>query len=103
VEYEREAEPLPKPGQRFAVPDSAGQLVAVIETTAVRVLRLAEVDLDHALGEGEGYTSVAGWRAAHERFWQSPEMLAELGDPGFTVDDETLVVAETFRLAADGT
>jgi uncharacterized protein YhfF len=75
----------------------------VIETTGVRVLRLAEVDLDHALGEGEGYTSVAGWRAAHERFWHSPEMRAELGDPGFTVSDDTLVVAETFRLAAGAT
>lgn len=103
VEYEREAEPLPEPGQRFAVPDSAGQLVAVIETTAIRVLRLAEVDLAHALGEGEGYTSVAGWRAAHERFWRSPEIRAELGDPGFTVNDETLVVAETFRLTEDTT
>jgi uncharacterized protein YhfF len=103
AEYEGEAGPLPEPGQRFAVPDSAGQLVAVIETTGVRVLRLAEVDLDHALGEGEGYTSVAGWRAAHERFWHSPEMRAELGDPGFTVSDDTLVVAETFRLAAGAT
>jgi uncharacterized protein YhfF len=103
VEYEREAEPLAEPGQRFAVPDSAGQLVAVIETTAIRVLRLAEVDLAHALGEGEGYTSVAGWRAAHERFWHSPEIRAELGDPGFTVNDETLVVAETFRLTEDTT
>jgi len=66
---EYDGEPLPKPGQRFAVPDSGGQRVAVIETIAVRVLRLAEVDLAHALGEGEGYTSVAGWRAAHEPFW----------------------------------
>src|SRR5579862_7366148 len=66
VEYEDEGEPLPEPGGRYAVADSAGQLVAVIETTAVRVLRLAEVDLAHALGEGEGYTTVAGWRTAHE-------------------------------------
>jgi uncharacterized protein YhfF len=103
TEYERAGEPPPAPGRRHAVADSAGHLVAVIETTGVRVLRLAEVDLDHALGEGEGYTSVAGWRAAHERFWHSPEMRAELGDPGFTVSDDTLVVAETFRLAADAT
>jgi ASCH domain-containing protein len=43
--------------------DSAGNRVAVIELTAVRVVRLAEVDLAHAVGEGEGYTSVAEWRA----------------------------------------
>ena len=78
--------------------DSAGQLVAVIETTAVRVLRLAAVDLAHALGEGEGYTTVAGWRAAHEEFWHSPQVRAERGDPEFTVNDDTLVVAEAFRL-----
>lgn len=98
VEYEDEGEPLPEPGGRYAVADSAGQLVAVIETTAVRVLRLAEVDLAHALGEGEGYTTVAGWRTAHEEFWHSPEVRAERGDPEFTVSDDTLVVAEAFRL-----
>jgi len=70
----------------------------VIETTAVRVLRLADVDLAHAVGEGEGYASVAEWRAGHERFWHSAQMRAAMDDPGFTVDDDTLVVAEEFRL-----
>ena len=96
--YEREQEPLPHPGLRQVVVDSAGKPVAVIETTAVRVVRLADVDLAHALGEGEGYTSVAEWRAGHEEFWHSAEMRAELDDPEFTVDDDTLVMAETFRL-----
>ena len=72
--------------------------VAVIETTGVRVVRLGDVDTDHALGEGEGFTSVAEWRADHERFWHSAEIREELGDPDFTVDDDTLVVAQTFRL-----
>ena len=103
ADYERENEPLPQPGLRQVVIDSAGNPVTVIETTAVRVLRLGEVDLDHALGEGEGFTTVAEWRTGHEQFWHSPEMRAELGDPGFTVSDDTLVVAETFRLAADAT
>ncbi|MFY9933729.1 MAG: ASCH domain-containing protein, partial [Streptosporangiaceae bacterium] len=80
------------------VVDSAGRPVAVIETTAVRVIRLADVDLAHALGEGEGYESVAEWRAGHERFWHSAEMRAAMGDPEFTVGDDTLVVAQTFRL-----
>ena len=78
--------------------DSAGNRVAVIELTAVRVIRLADVDLAHALGEGEGYTSVAEWRAGHEGFWHSAEMRAALDDPDFTVDDDTLLVAEEFRL-----
>ena len=98
ADYEREGSPLPQPGQREAVVDSAGNRVAVIELTAVRVVRLADVDLAHAVGEGEGYTSVAEWRAGHEEFWHSAEMRAALGDPDFTVDDDTLLVAEEFRL-----
>lgn len=101
AEYERENEPLPGPGLRQVVIDSAGEPVAVIETTAVRVMRLADVDLDHALGEGEGYTSVAEWRAGHEQFWHSAEIRQEVGDPMFTVDDDTLVVAQEFRLVRD--
>ena len=78
--------------------DSIGRPVAVIETTAVRVMRLADVDLDHAVGEGEGFTSVAEWRAAHEQFRHSAEICQALGDPAFTADDDTLVVASQFRL-----
>jgi uncharacterized protein YhfF len=96
--YERENEPLPEVGQLSAVLDSAGRRVAVIEVTEVRVVRLADVDLQHALDEGEGYKSVGQWRSGHERFWHSAEVRAEMGDPNFTVDDDTLVVAERFRL-----
>ena len=98
ADYEHEGDPLPRPGERHTVIDSAGNRVAVIETTAVRVIRLADVDLAHAVGEGEGYTSVAEWRAGHERFWHSAEYRAALGDPGFTVSDDTLIVAQSFRL-----
>lgn len=98
ADYEHEGEPLPGPGLREAVVDSAGHRVAVIETVAVRVIRLADVGLAHALGEGEGYTSVAEWRAGHERFWHSEQMRAAMDDPDFTVDDDTLVVAHEFRL-----
>jgi uncharacterized protein YhfF len=98
ADYEHEDELPPQPGQRFAVVDSAGNRVAVIETTAVRVIRVADVDLAHAVGEGEGYASVAEWRAGHEEFWHSEQGRAALDDPGFTVGDDTLVVAETFRL-----
>lgn len=96
--YERAGEPLSRPGLRQSVVDSAGHRVAVIETTAVRVIRLGDIDLAHALGEGEGYSSVAEWRAGHELFWHSAEIRSELGDPVFTVDDNTLVVAQTFSL-----
>jgi uncharacterized protein YhfF len=101
ADYEYDNEPLPHPGLRQVVVDSAGNPVAMIETTVVRVLRLGDVDLAHALGEGEGYTSVAEWRAGHERFWHSAEMREALGDPEFTVADDTLVVAQAFRLVED--
>ncbi|MGW0550593.1 ASCH domain-containing protein [Streptomyces altiplanensis] len=98
AEYEAEKEELPPAGERSVVIDSDGREVAVVELTEVRVLALGDVDLQHALDEGEGYTSVAAWRAGHERFWHSEEMREALGDPEFTVDDTTLVVAERFRV-----
>lgn len=98
ADYDHEGEPLPHPGLRQMVVDSSGNPVVAIETTAVRVIRLADVDLTHALGEGEGYKSVAEWRAGHERFWHSADMRGAMDDPEFTVDDDTLVVAQTFRL-----
>jgi uncharacterized protein YhfF len=101
ADYEHDQEPLPRAGLRQSVVDSAGTAVAVIETTAVRVMRLGDVGLAHALGEGEGYSSVAEWRAGHEQFWHSAEMRAALDDPEFTVDDDTLVVAHEFQLVRD--
>jgi uncharacterized protein YhfF len=101
ADREHEHEPLPAPGLRQVVIDSAGRPVAVTETTAARVMRLAGVDLGHAQGEGEGYASAAEWRAGHEQFWHSAEVRQELGDPAFTVDDDTLVLAQEFRLIPD--
>lgn len=97
VGYERDNEPLPTVGQRLVVVDSADRPVGVIELTDVRVVRLADVDLQHAVDEGEGDESVAQWRAGHEQFWHSDEVRAELG-ADFTVDDDTLVLAQRFRL-----
>ncbi|MEV5978049.1 ASCH domain-containing protein [Streptomyces sp. NPDC052114] len=101
ADYENDGEPLPAVGERAVVVDSADRPVAVVETTAVRVVPLSDVDLAHAVDEGEGYTTVADWRAGHERFWHSAEMRAALGDPGFTVDDATRVVLERFRIVSD--
>lgn len=101
VDYEHEGEPITEVGERSVVIDSAGNPVGIIEVTSVRVVPLAEVDLQHAIDEGEGDTTVAGWRANHESFWHSPEMRAALDDPTFTVNDTTLAVLERFHLIAD--
>lgn len=95
--YERDVEPMPHQGDREVVIDSAGEPVALIEIVKVRVVRVGDVDLAHAVGEGEGYASVADWRAGHEAYWHSDAMREYVGDPAFTVDDDTPAVALEFR------
>ena len=97
VQYAADDEELPVVGSRGAVVDSAGRPVLVVETTAVEVARLADVPLAHAVGEGEGFATVAEWRAGHEAFWTSPEVVAEL-PAGFRLDDDARIVMERFRV-----
>jgi uncharacterized protein YhfF len=99
-DYEIEGEPLPIAGARAAVVDSAGRRVAVIEVTEVRICRLGDVDLAHARDEGEGHDSVTAWRAGHEKYWHGKDYRGWLGNPDFTIDDDTLCVLERFRLLA---
>jgi uncharacterized protein YhfF len=100
VDYQRDGDALPEVGERFLVLDNDDRGVAVIETTEVRVLRVGDCDLEFARSEGEGFESVADWRAAHDRFWRSyaDEIRAHLGDPAWDVTDDTEFVAERFRL-----
>ena len=80
-------ESLPEVGERFVVLDSDERPVAVIETTEVRTAPAVQITMQFARDEGEGFESVADWRAAHESFWS-----------GIEITDDTLVVAERFRL-----
>lgn len=80
------------------VVDSGDRPVAGIETTSVRVVPLSEVDDAHAADEGENTPTVTAWRAVHEAFWHGEDMRRAMDDPGFTVDDATMVVLERFRL-----
>lgn len=100
-EHEDHREPLPTVGYLSVVVDSDERPVAVIETTEVRIVPLVEVDLAHAVAEGEGFSSVSEWREAHERFWHSPEMRRAMHNLAYTVDDATPVVLERFRVIAD--
>lgn len=97
-EYLREGRPLEEPGSRSLVIDSDGSPVAVIETLEVELRRLADVGLRFAIAEGEGFETVAAWRDAHVRFFTSPEMVTALGDPPVVIDDDAIVVCETFRV-----
>jgi uncharacterized protein YhfF len=80
-------EPLPRVRERALLLGVDDEPVGVVETTEVRVVRAGDVDAEFARDEGEGFASVAEWRQAHEEFWA-----------GERIDDDTLVVAERFRL-----
>ena len=91
---------LPAVGDRREVLDSGDSPVAVIETTAVDVIRLRDVDLALAREEGEGFESVADWRRAHERFWMKdviPRLPTSMAGP---LNDDAKVVVVRFRLVA---
>lgn len=99
-DYQRDEDPLPEVGERFLLIDENDAEVGVIETTEVWVTTIGQVDLPFAIDEGEGFTSVAEWRAAHEQFWLSyaDETRTFLGDPDWRPGDDTAVVCERFRL-----
>lgn len=101
-ELDSEGESMPVVGDRASVVDSAGEPVGIETIEEVRVARLSDVDLVHAIGEGEGFSSVAEWRVGHESFWHSEEYRSLMGDPRFRVDDDTLAVLVRFSFVADG-
>jgi uncharacterized protein YhfF len=90
-------EEVPGAGQRYAVLDSQGRPAVTIELVEVRVVAIKEIDDAFARAEGRGYEDAAQWRAAHEEFFQSEPVSELLGRP-VVVDDDTLVVAERFRV-----
>jgi uncharacterized protein YhfF len=100
AEFEMDDAELPKEGQRDVLVDSAGRPVAVVETISCRISRLADVDDQHAIDEGEGYADAAEFRVAHEGYWNSyiDQVRSKLGDPTFALDDDTPVVLERFRI-----
>ncbi|MET9604098.1 ASCH domain-containing protein [Streptomyces sp. NPDC006512] len=89
-EYGAEAEELEFVGEALALLDDSGRPVATVEITGVEVKPFGEVTWAHAEAEGEGDASLGEWRAGHRRFW------ARTGAP---VEDDTLLVCLTFRLA----
>jgi uncharacterized protein YhfF len=89
---------LPAVGDRREVLDSSDNAVAVIETTAVEVIRLGDVDLALAHDEGEEFESVRDWREAHERFWTEdvmPRLPKSMAGP---LTDDAQIVVVRFRL-----
>lgn len=89
AEYAEEQEELEHVGERLALLDDTGALVATLEVTAVERTRFAEVPWDFAAAEGEGDRDLEEWRTGHRRYW------AAQGTP---VTDDTEVVLIRFDL-----
>ncbi|RYE74956.1 MAG: ASCH domain-containing protein [Myxococcales bacterium] len=90
-DYESEDD-VPVVGSLGIVLDGAGAPRALVSTTAVDVVRFADVTEAHAYAEGEGDRSLAYWRQAHEEFFTTyaPE--------GQVFSADMLVVVETFEV-----
>jgi uncharacterized protein YhfF len=85
-EYQAEGEALPSPGDRFALHDFDDKQVAVVRVVEARLVPAAEIDVEFARDEGEGFESVDDWRVAHESFFQQP------------ITPETEIVAVRFEV-----
>ena len=85
-DWAAEGEAVPVAGDRFALEGFDEEPVAVIEVTEARVVPAADVDLQFARDEGEGFETVEDWRVAHERFFERP------------IGPETEIVAIRFRV-----
>jgi uncharacterized protein YhfF len=88
------ADPLPQAGERYVLLGYDDEPLGTVETTAVQVVAAGAVELAFARDEGEGFSTVAEWWAAHERFWRARGLIDSL-------TATTLVVCERFRLVTD--
>ncbi len=100
--YEIEGELVEQPGDISILLDSDERPVAMIEDVQSIVIRLAHMSDEDAIDEGEGYADAAAFRVSHEDHWNLfiEEVREGLGDPTFTITDDTPVVVERFRIAA---
>ena len=85
-DYEAEGEPLASAGDRFVLHDFDDEPVAIVRVTEARLIPAAEIDVEFARDEGEGFESVDDWRVAHEQFFQQ------------AITPETKIVALRFRV-----
>jgi uncharacterized protein YhfF len=85
-ERDLDEEPLGQPSDRRALLGFDDEPVAIVELTELRVVPAAEIDVQFARDEGEGFESVDDWREAHERFFERP------------IHEDTQIVAVRFKV-----
>jgi ribosomal protein L11 methyltransferase len=88
------------PGTRSVMQDSNQRNLAIVEIDQRVTMRLADVTFDQVALEGESFESVEDWRVGHEAFWKQflDEIRTHTNDPTWSVDDNTPVILETFRV-----
>ncbi|AKC65649.1 MULTISPECIES: ASCH domain-containing protein [Bacillus] len=91
--YEKEQEPLPKPGHYAVILDSREEPKAIIEITQVDIMPMNEVPESFAKAEGEGDLSYDYWYKEHEEFFTEA-----LKPYGLTFKEDMLLVCERFKL-----
>ena len=84
-----EGEALDETGERQALLDGDGKVIAIVEITKAELTSFGEVTWAFAEAEGEGFTDLDDWRAGHREFWESV---------GVEVDDDTPVVCVWFEV-----
>lgn len=67
--YQKQNQPIARPGNLSIVTDYAGTALCIIETMQVDIVPFNEVSAEFAATEGEGDGSLAYWRKAHEAYF----------------------------------
>jgi uncharacterized protein YhfF len=91
-DYVLEDEALDEVGERQALVDGDGKVLAIIEVTRVEQVRFADVTWEFAQAEGEGFTSIDDWRDGHREYWEGLDL---------EIDDDTPVVCVWFAMVDD--
>jgi uncharacterized protein YhfF len=89
-DYLDEGESIEGVGERQALLDDDGNVIAIVEVTRVETHRFAEVPLEFADAEGEDFQSIEHWREGHTSYY---------AEQGIEVDEGSLVVCVWFRLS----
>ena len=92
-ELEDAGQAPPAPGDLAIVVDGRGHPRALLRTTAVRTVRLADVDADHARRDAEGDGSLESWTAACTAYLRAAGAAS-----GRAPTPDTAVVLETFEV-----
>ena len=91
-DYVGEGEALDEVGERQALLDGEGKVIAIVEVTRAELTSFAEVTWAFAEAEGEGFTDLDDWRTRHRAFWE---------EVGVEVHDDTPIVCVWFEVVEE--